>query len=208
MHSAPAARGVIVVDAGLRVVASNPEGLQILTFPERPEQISNLDIWLANKVRSKLADRQSPSGIAGEVQSARRTYVCRSFPLEAVEDHKDSLAQSGRLQVLMIERKSNEAASIMEVSERFGLTRREQETVQFLLEGFTSKEIAQRMNISANTVKAFIRLVMAKMDVSTRSGIVGKVACGDPKFGRLSSRSPAGLSIQAIRLESRYRFPG
>jgi len=30
------------------------------------------------------------------------------------------------------------------------------------------------MNISANTVKAFIRLVMAKMDVSTRSGIVGK----------------------------------
>jgi DNA-binding CsgD family transcriptional regulator len=208
VHSAPVARGVMVVDAGLRVVASNPEVLQILAFPERPEQISNLDIWLANKVRSKLADRQSPSGIASEVQSARRTYLCRSFPLEPVENHKDNLAQSGRLLILMIERKSNEAATIVEVSERFGLTRREQETVQFLLEGFTSKEIAQRMNISANTVKAFIRLVMAKMDVSTRSGIVGKVACGDSKFGRLRSRSPAGLSVQAIRPESRYGFPG
>jgi DNA-binding CsgD family transcriptional regulator len=32
------------------------------------------------------------------------------------------------------------------------------------------------MNISPNTVKAFFRLVMTKMSVSTRSGIVGKVA--------------------------------
>jgi DNA-binding CsgD family transcriptional regulator len=64
---------------------------------------------------------------------------------------------------------------IAEISERFGLTSREQETVQFLLEGFTSKEIAARMKISPNTVKAFIRLVMVKMSVSTRSGIIGKI---------------------------------
>jgi DNA-binding CsgD family transcriptional regulator len=48
--------------------------------------------------------------------------------------------------------------------------------VEFLLEGFTSKEIAERMKISPNTVKAFIRLVMVKMGVSTRSGIIGKLA--------------------------------
>jgi DNA-binding CsgD family transcriptional regulator len=77
----------------------------------------------------------------------------------------------------MIERKSNESVTIAEISERFGLTAREQETVQFLREGFTSKEIAQRMSISPNTVKAFIRLVMVKMGVSTRSGIVGKIVC-------------------------------
>jgi len=79
------------------------------------------------------------------------------------------------LLVVMLERKSNEAVTIAEISERFGLTAREQETVQFLLEGFTSKEIAQRMKISPNTVKAFIRLVMVKMSVSTRSGIIGKI---------------------------------
>jgi len=42
--------------------------------------------------------------------------------------------------------------------------------------GLTSKEIASRMNISPNTVKAFFRMVMTKMLVSTRSGIVGKIA--------------------------------
>jgi DNA-binding CsgD family transcriptional regulator len=177
VDNASTARGVIVVDGALRVVASNPEVLRILAFPEHPEQIKDLDNWLATNLRSKLADKRSPSGITGEVRSARRTYLCRAFSLNPVADHKDNLAQSGRLQIVMIERKSNKAATIGQVSERYGLTPREQETVQYLQEGFTSKEIGQRMNISANTVKAFIRLVMAKMEVSTRSGIVGKLAC-------------------------------
>ena len=55
------------------------------------------------------------------------------------------------------------------------LTPREQETIQLLMEGLTSKEIAERMKISPSTVKAFLRLVMVKMGVSTRSGIVGKL---------------------------------
>jgi DNA-binding CsgD family transcriptional regulator len=169
-----------MVDAALRVVASNAEVRQILTFPEPPEQIHNPEIWLAKKVRTNLVDSRSPSGLAGEVQSARRTYLCRSFSLDPVENHKNGSGQSGKLRIVMIERKSNEAVTIAEISERFGLTAREQETVQFLLEGFTSKEIARRMNISANTVKAFIRLVMVKMNVSTRAGIVGKVVCPRP----------------------------
>lgn len=176
MDSVLTARGLMLVDAGFRVVASNPEVLRILTFPERPEQIHDLDNWVANRLRSSLVQRHSSHEVAGEVRSARRTYLCRSLALDTVANPKEILAQSGGLQIVMIERKSHEATSIGEVSQRFGLTRRERETVQFLLEGLTSKEIAQRMNISANTVKAFIRLVMTKMGVTTRSGIVGKVA--------------------------------
>jgi DNA-binding CsgD family transcriptional regulator len=36
------------------------------------------------------------------------------------------------------------------------------------------------MEISVNTVKAFLRLVMVKMKVSNRSGIAGKVAASRP----------------------------
>jgi DNA-binding CsgD family transcriptional regulator len=175
VHTAPARPGLIVVDTSLSVVASNAEVLQILTFPDQPEKINNLDAWLANKVRCNLLERRSRSGLVGEFQSARRTYVCRSFPLDVAVNHKNGSSTNGGLLVVMLERKSNEAVTISEISERFGLTAREQETVQFLLEGFTSKEIAQRMKISPNTVKAFIRLVMVKMSVSTRSGIIGKI---------------------------------
>ena len=45
----------------------------------------------------------------------------------------------------------------------------------------TSKQIAERMKISPNTVKAFLRIVMVKMDVSTRSGIVGKIIGSVPE---------------------------
>lgn len=175
VHTAPARPGMIVVDSSLSVVASNAEALQILSFPEPLEKIGAVDSWLTTKVRSNLMERQSPSRMVVEFNSAKRTYLCRSFSLDLAGNHKNGSSSSGGLLIVMLERKSNEAVKIAEISERYGLTAREQETVQFLLEGLTSKEIAQRMKISPNTVKAFIRLVMVKMNVSTRSGIIGKI---------------------------------
>jgi DNA-binding CsgD family transcriptional regulator len=57
----------------------------------------------------------------------------------------------------------------------FDFTPREKETVELLMQGLTSKEIAERLKISPNTVKAFVRLVMVKMGVTTRSAVVGKL---------------------------------
>jgi len=39
----------------------------------------------------------------------------------------------------------------------------------------TTKEMATALTLSPNTIKSFLRLIMAKMGVSTRSGIVGKL---------------------------------
>ena len=176
VHTVPDRPGLMVIDASLSVVAFNSEALQILAYPDRPETIRSLDVWLANKIRADLMERRPASRVVGEFRSAKRTYLCRSFPVQLRGPRSpDSSALPDRLLIVMLERKSNEVAMIAEVSERFGLTSREQETVQFLLEGLTSKEIAQRMKISPNTVKAFIRLVMVKMGVSTRSGIIGKI---------------------------------
>jgi DNA-binding CsgD family transcriptional regulator len=65
---------------------------------------------------------------------------------------------------------------LLDLLTRFQLTDRDAEAVRHLAEGRTSKEIAQRMSISPNTVKTFLRLVMIKMGVKTRSGVVGKLA--------------------------------
>lgn len=181
MKVASSRPGLIVVDSTMSVVAANAEALQILTFPDRPEDIQHLDAWLANKIRVSLMERQSPSGIAGEFLSSRRTYHCRSFPVESAAvrkpaNHKNGSTRPDGFLIVMLERTGNEVVMIAEISARYGLTARERETVEFLLEGFTSKEIAERMKISPNTVKAFIRLVMVKMGVSTRSGIIGKLA--------------------------------
>jgi DNA-binding CsgD family transcriptional regulator len=179
VHTVPDRPGLMVIDDSLNVVAFNSEVLRILAFPDRPENIRSLDAWLANKIRAELVERRPVSRVIGEFRSAKRTYLCRSFPLQLKglknSENKNGSAPPDGLLIVMLERKSNEVVMIAEIAERFGLTSREQETVQFLLEGLTSKEIAQRMKISPNTVKAFIRLVMVKMGVSTRSGIIGKI---------------------------------
>jgi DNA-binding CsgD family transcriptional regulator len=76
---------------------------------------------------------------------------------------------------LLLERCSSSTMALAQIGQDFELTRREKETVELLIQGLTSKEIATRMQISPNTVKAFLRIVMVKMGVSTRSGILGKV---------------------------------
>jgi len=167
--------GLVVVDRSLNLVASNLEATQILTFPTPPEKIPNLDSWLTKRIRGGLVDRGSSALLrfVEQFKSARRTYHCRSFPLNLngnarVPDHPAL--------VLLLERSATGGVKLTEICTRFGLTPREQETVKLLFEGLTSKEIAERMSISPNTVKAFLRLIMVKMGVSTRSGIIGKIA--------------------------------
>lgn len=176
MYTDPSHPGVIVTDASLAVVAYNGEALQILTYPAQPSEIRHLDSWLSNKIRSDLARRQSPTRFVEEFRSARRKYLCRSFLLDLKAANGGGSSSGGGWQIVMLERRTNDAVKLTQISERFGLTAREQETVRHLLKGYTSKEIAQHMDISPNTVKAFLRLVMVKMNVSTRSGIVGQIA--------------------------------
>ena len=54
-------------------------------------------------------------------------------------------------------------------------TEREQEALRGIAMGLTNKELAQRMNIAPNTVKTFLRLVMVKMGVARRTGVVAKL---------------------------------
>lgn len=176
MNAIASRPGLVLVDEKLNLVAANSDALQILAFPESPERLGNLNNWLSRKIHSCLLDGKSQNrpSFVQEFRSAKRTYICRAFPLNtgANGPAKPTLA-------LMLERKSNSGGTLAEISERFGLTAREQETMQLLAEGYSSKEIAARMKISPNTVKAFVHLVMVKMGVSTRSGIIGKMVGAD-----------------------------
>jgi DNA-binding CsgD family transcriptional regulator len=167
--------GIVLLDSGLNPVAYNAEAIRILTFPSRPDRIKQLRTFLADRIRSSLVDRQSSSELSfvKGYKSGAREYSCRSFRLE---NNNNGGAQT--ILALLFERHTSGAAALAQISEAFELTNRECEAVGLLVQGLTSKEIATRMNISPNTVKAFLRLVMVKMGVSTRSGIVGKVVGG------------------------------
>lgn len=162
--------GFLLLDSRMSPILANPAAAQILAYPESPECQRNLSSYLTSRIRSRLfAGHQNGTPLVVRFQSGRRTYSCRSFRVTGMADGNSQASL-----VVLLERESTRSAPLLRLSERFHLTNREQEVAQLLLQGLTSKEIGVRMQISPNTVKAFLRLIMVKMGVSTRSGIVGK----------------------------------
>jgi DNA-binding NarL/FixJ family response regulator len=53
--------------------------------------------------------------------------------------------------------------------EKLGLSAREQEVLQFMADGLTNNEIAERMFVSLNTVKTHSSNLFAKLDVNRRT---------------------------------------
>jgi DNA-binding CsgD family transcriptional regulator len=169
----PSRSGFLLLGPTMSPMASNPEAIQILSYPSKPDRIKQLDTFLSDRVKAVLLDHQSDDNqvFVRECRSGRRRYVCRSFRVGCDPRYTIQPATA-----IILERNATGTVVMGEAAKQFELTEREQETVQMLLQGLTSKEIAVRMGISPNTVKAFLRLVMVKMGVSTRSGIVGRIA--------------------------------
>jgi two-component system NarL family response regulator len=63
---------------------------------------------------------------------------------------------------------SADARGHEQVLEEVRMTRREREVIDLIGEGLSNKEIAQRLNIAAHTVKSHVRNVMEKLALHTR----------------------------------------
>lgn len=170
---ATTSEGFLLLDSALRPVFFNRLAAEILAFPQKPESLKDLRSFLSAKIHSTLFQVQgtrAPS-LVSEFQSGRRRYLCRAYRLGTQVNgngHGDASV------AVILERFSGGSFSLDQVGDRFHLTIREQEVLKHLLVGRTTKEIATGMEISPHTVKAFLRMIMVKMGVSTRSGIVGK----------------------------------
>lgn len=162
--------GLVLMDSNLKPLYANAQAVKILAYPRDGRMAGSLEKLVLEKVQTalpKLRSRARSSFLAG-FQSGRRHYICRLFSLQ-----RSSGKNSHHFVALLLER-NRASLHVLQMARAFHLTQREREAVEYLAHGLTSKEIADRMGISPNTVKAFLRLVMVKTGTSTRSGIVGK----------------------------------
>lgn len=163
----PSMPGLLLVDASLQPIYVSHEAVQILAYPET----SSLERYVKEKVRFVFAS--VGSSVLTEFISGRRRYLCRKFP---VASSSATSLREAAVAILLERSKPQFDGSL--IAAQFHLSQRERETMELLVHGFTSKEIANRMRISPNTVKAFLRLIMVKMSVTTRSGLVARVFAG------------------------------
>jgi DNA-binding NarL/FixJ family response regulator len=68
-----------------------------------------------------------------------------------------------------------ETRSLEQMLDAVRMTRREREVIELIADGLSNKEIAQRLNIAAHTVKSHVRNVMEKLALHTRLQIAAFV---------------------------------
>lgn len=164
--------GLILLNDALSPVAFNATALQILAYPTDPTKIGQPILFIRDKIKFRLMkpDSEGENSFVVEFISGRRKYSCRAFLCDC------QASKDGQVRVaILLDRPTHGANALIGLADQFDLTPRELQTVGLLVEGLTSKQIGARMNISPNTVKAFLRIIMFKMKVSTRAGIVGKI---------------------------------
>ena len=168
--------GFLLLDPSLRLIFANEEVVQILNYQNsKPKRNGHglPDELLRDKIHPILrADGPSAQfRSAIEFQSGRRRYICRIFCVTS----RPGLGAQQYDVALLFERTSTSTFDIEKIRKTYNLTEREEETLQHLVRGLATKEIASRMQVSPNTVKAFLRLVMIKMGFRSRAGVMSKV---------------------------------
>ena len=173
--SRPAAAGFILADPEWKPLYANAEAKKIVSYPHAPRTFQSAWALVAKRIFTLNGRQNLSSAPTSHVEflSGRRKYVGLAIPLANWRRVPAAAAVA-----VVLERSGAASQGAAELSEFFHLTEREREVVELLIQGLTNKEIAGRMNISPNTVRAFIRMVMGKLGVSTRSGIVGIVFRG------------------------------
>jgi DNA-binding CsgD family transcriptional regulator len=169
--------GILLLNGQFRPVHYNAEAVCILGYPKRTREAMALDPVISEfqmMTLNKPASAVVP--VVFEFTSGRRRYLCRAFHLDT-NGQVDSRVQPRIVLVLERDarRDSRQPADTTRWAEEFQLTNRECETVSLLLKGLTSKEIAAKMSISPNTVKAFLKLAMAKVGASNRTALIARL---------------------------------
>lgn len=164
--------GLILLGPANAQVSCNVEALRILAYPNGSVNAKKVPSLIAEKLPALMRSRPGLDNEReiSELVSGRRRYLCSRYSLDM---HGP---QALRTTAILLERAGSPDVTMYELCNRFHLTSRERQAVSFLVKGMTSKEIAQEMGISPNTVKSFLRLVMTKAGVSTRAGLIGRVA--------------------------------
>jgi DNA-binding CsgD family transcriptional regulator len=167
--------GFLLLDKFLNVVSCNREAVRVLRYPANIENLASSNTLISEEVRSRLIGSTSTneSVFLTEFASGRRRYFCRSF----VVGQQGTESTEGCIAVLL-ERGPSRLVRLPELSQRFRLTQREQQVLEYLLQGMSSREIADRICVRPSTVKSFLRMIMIKTGVTSRSAILTKVMMG------------------------------
>jgi DNA-binding CsgD family transcriptional regulator len=163
---------MVLLDASFEIIACD-HGASVLLNSVQPSDREVSGLRLPRRMLEELQQRKTTGDTSCELRFRVGTsdYICRAYLLETRSGYLTELS----FMALHLHKVAGTQQAAEEAVETYRLTEREAQTLKGILLGLCTKELADQMRISPNTVKAFTRLIMIKLGVTTRWGIIAKI---------------------------------
>ena len=115
------------------------------------------------------------AGYIDTLKSWRRCYAVRGVLLSS---QPGAYPGEGESYLFTLERLASEGLDLNAGFRHWNLSPREQEITRLILDDLSNKEIAKHIGISINTIKGYMKLLMRKVGVHNRAGIVSVLLTG------------------------------
>jgi PAS domain S-box-containing protein len=153
-----------VVDEDRRIVDVNPPAMALTGFA-RPELIGRTaDEFFADHEKPDFEREWLQLVLSGDGM-AEREMVCADGGRVTIQYRASRRAVGSRRLVVYL------ATQVRPVT---GFSPREQEIVRLVAQGFTTRDIADELRLSLETVRTHIRNAMAKLRARTRAQLVAR----------------------------------
>lgn len=159
---APKAPDVLLLDVGL------PDGSGIERLPAIRDAAPECRVLI-------LTAFEEEAKITHAICNGAQGYLLKGAPLEELIAGIEQALAGGVPMTPRI------AHCVLKLFSRFapkqsdyGLSTREKETMELMVQGFIRKEIADRLGLSLHTVDTYLRGIYRKLEVNTRTGAVAK----------------------------------
>jgi DNA-binding CsgD family transcriptional regulator len=162
--------GLLLCDLALQPIASDSGALSILRQHDDYAENGGALPSLPHEIREAIRRGRSADRGAGTVlvRIGLHHYRCRFYLIHSVHPALSPAVVAVHLHSVTL----NNDDPVKRIVSIYRLTKREQEALGGIALGLTTKELADRMQVSPNTVKSFVRLITVKMGVSSRAEIM------------------------------------
>lgn len=164
--------GVLILDINNKLLYFNKEASEMIPEMQKatktegikiPEEIYNL----CNHVKSTASEAST----VWEVEHSGLNVSLRAFFIGGHgEDRK-----STHIMILIERIIEKHDIDFEKTRTNFKFTNRELEVLRLLCYGFTNREISEKLSISEYTVKDYIKKIMGKMEVDSRTKIIASL---------------------------------
>ncbi len=160
--------GILVLDMAFNPLASDRGAAAILDGGNDTPGPMAIPDDVMDVIRKTCA--AGHSSVSKPLTIGRNRYFYRTYLIQS--DHPTlPPAMIG----VYIHAENNGIDPTTKIAAKHRLTEREAQALRGIAMGLSTREMAERMNISPNTVKAFVRLIMIKLGVTTRTAILLKI---------------------------------